>query len=514
MAKFIAKSGKVIGTSAGAQDGDALIFDGASSLFSPGGETVVKTMLQDHGHQFGRQHVYGNQVFIAGNNAAERIGGWGETNHLLFSKPRPFNKEHPVDITKLVVSFGAAHVIGDGKLYSCGDDDLGTQGRDGSPNNIGSVREFILNEDPKVYGPGIEVLDVWTERLSASVSTDSTGAVHVQVNDNGTYKLYCFGYNGYGQLGLGGTSNQGAITQGTQNLLAQFDGKRVVSYDNHSWCVMVSFDDGSLYGAGYNAHGQIGGSYVGSAAAFQQSLHADTSPMDNVIDAVTVYSEGYGVCAFALKNDGTVWSAGDNIDGGLGTGGSGDTTRFYPVKLDASTNVTGITKIIDGGRGQIFMHNETTGEVFATGRNHDGVFGDGSALYTKRSDFCFKIQDNVEKFWVLGRNEAGWIAGFWKFIGDDELYASGGGNDHITGRWNSDTGARSTLERVPFPNKVGEIIDIKYNGAVSGGGVYIGCAALTDAGEIFVWGENYNAACFISSSITHFQQPVLLNDYK
>lgn len=513
MSKIISKAGTIIGDTTGAADGVGLVYDQASALFTPG-SSGLKTMLQDHGHQYGRQHVYGNQVYVAGNSASERIGGWGESGTLYYSKPRPFNKEHPVEITKLVVTFNSMHVVGDGKLYSCGDDDYGTQGRDGSPNNVGSSRAFILNEDPLVYGPGIEVLDVWTERLSSSTSTDETGAVHVQVNDNGIYKLYCFGRNFRAQLGLGGTANQGAVTQGTQGLLSQFDGKRVVAYDNHSWCVMVVFDDGTMFGAGYNIHAQIGGAFIGASAAFQQSLDFNNNPMTDVIAAQVVYSESIGVCSFALKSDGTVWSAGDNIDGGLGTGAANDTTRFYPVMLDASTPITGITKIIDGGRGQIFMHNEVSGEVFATGRNHDGVFGDAAAAYTKRSDYAFKIQDNVEKFWVVGRNESGWCTSFWKFVGDDELYSAGHGVDYITGRWNDETATSSVLERVPFPNKAGEIIDIKYNGAVSGGNSYQGCAALTDAGEIFVWGENAHACNFGSYNTSHYQQPVLLNDYK
>ena len=348
MSNLISKSGKKIGEVTSPQDGDLLKYNSATGRLEnlqPAAEPQPKTMLANIGHGYGRVHVYGNQVFIAGNNGVERVYGWGENNSLYYSKPRPFDIQ-PKEIVWMAQNFAQIHVVdAEGYLYSCGDDDLGSLGTGSYLSGSASTREFKRNIDPNLYGPGKSVIAVWNERLSESTSTDSTGAVHVQVNDNGVYKIWAFGYNGNGQLGIGGTANTGTPTQGS---LVVLDGKKVVAYDSHSYVTMMAMDDGSLWGAGYNNHGQLGIDFIGNSAISQAKDHTGAF-MSDVIDVKIVYSSGIGVCSFALKSDGTVWSCGDNIDGGLGWGSAGNTQYFRQVMLNATTPLTGITKIEDAG---------------------------------------------------------------------------------------------------------------------------------------------------------------------
>ena len=506
MSKLISRSGKHIGELTDPQSTDDIVYDSDTGKWVNSKKPVTK--LADIGHGFGRVHVYGNNIFCAGNNGVERVYAWGEVNSLYYSKPRGI--EYPInEVVWLAQNFAQLHFIDDkGHLYSCGDDDLGSLGDGNLRSGSSSRRDFLRNEDPLLFGPGITVEKVWNERLSSNTSTDATGCVHCLVNDNGTYKTYGWGYNGNGQVGHGGTANTGV-----PQLLPELDGLEIVDYDSHSYTVMLVGADGSLWGAGYNNHRQLGIDYVGNASLSQSKDHTGAF-MSDVIQIKIVYTEGISVCSFALKSDGTVWSCGDNIEGGLGVGDRTDTQYFRQVMIDATTPLGGITRIEDGGRGQIFAFNETFNTVWATGRNHDGVFGDGSAAYSTVSDFARVIQTNVENFWILGRNEAGWITSFWKFIGDDELYAAGSATDYIAGYWDSSTGYSNVLKRVPFANKKGNIINIRYNGAVTTGDAYHGAMALTDEDEIFVWGDNGHACNLGENSITHWQQPILLNDYK
>ncbi len=78
--------------------------------------------------------------------------------------------------------------------------------------------------------------------------------------------------------------------------------------------------------------------------------------------------------SFALKNDGTVWSWGDNSYGSLGDGTVVDKTS--PVQVG---NLAGVVKIASG-----YIHSlalKSDGTVWAWGYNGQGELGDGGTTY-------------------------------------------------------------------------------------------------------------------------------------
>ncbi len=127
-------------------------------------------------------------------------------------------------------------------------------------------------------------------------------------------KLYGWGYNGEGELGIGNTNIQYSPVQtGTDN-----DWIMVGGVDLHTLAIK---SDGTLWAWGYNAYGELG---TGNT---QQQLSPVQSGNDNHwmdVSAVNFSSMG-------LKADGTLWVWGSNADSVLGIGNATD--QHIPVQL-------------------------------------------------------------------------------------------------------------------------------------------------------------------------------------
>ena len=88
-----------------------------------------------------------------------------------------------------------------------------------------------------------------TGRSAMSVST---GPSHTcAILDDGSLK--CWGYNYYGQLGIGSTTNQN-----TPQLVSLGTGRTAVGVSRGYYHTCAVLDDGSLKCWGYNAQGQLG----------------------------------------------------------------------------------------------------------------------------------------------------------------------------------------------------------------------------------------------------------------
>ena len=72
-------------------------------------------------------------------------------------------------------------------------------------------------------------------------------------------------------------------------------------------------NDGTVWATGYNVNGQLG-----LVATTQQNRAVQvTDSLGNYITNISAISAGYNHTVF-LKSDGTVWATGDNNDGELG----------------------------------------------------------------------------------------------------------------------------------------------------------------------------------------------------
>ena len=176
--------------------------------------------------------------------------------------------------------------------------------------------------------------------------------------------LWAWGYNAYGQLGLGDTTNRSSPTR--------------LGTDTHWVAVACGFDhslalksDGSLWAWGDNTYGQLGlGSSDPTARLTPTQVSTDTN-----WTAVTCG----GTYTVATKSDGSLWAWGYNGDGQLG---QGDTlTRTAPVAVQAGAPVTAVTWSAHGPRVSAGVDDSAVtnaaGITLAWGFNEDGELGLG-----------------------------------------------------------------------------------------------------------------------------------------
>ena len=193
----------------------------------------------------------------------------------------------------------------------------------------------------------------WSATASAKSHSISTKA-------NGT--LWSWGDNTYGQLGLGNTTlysspmQVGALT--TWTVLSTNSGTGNVPFS------MALKSDGTLWGAGRNAYGTLGNSNTTNVSSFTQ------------VGALTTWSKisvGFG-SAIAIKTNGTLWAWGYN---GLGQLGLNNISNYSsPVQVGSLTTWAKVTSNYYSTAAI-----KTDGTLWTWGYNSAGQLGLGNLTY-------------------------------------------------------------------------------------------------------------------------------------
>lgn len=176
---------------------------------------------------------------------------------------------------------------------------------------------------------------------------------NIALKNDGT--VWTWGFNNVGQLGDGTNTSSNVPLQvpGLTDVVAVAGG----SY-YHS---LVLKNDGTVWGWGYNYHGQLG-----------DGTNNDTNvPVQaNTPFGILALVMG-GDASFALLSDGSVYSWGNNE---LGQLGDGTTNNSNTPALVAGLN--GIVALAAGIESIVAL--DQTGALHAWGRNFFGEFGDGT----------------------------------------------------------------------------------------------------------------------------------------
>ena len=173
-------------------------------------------------------------------------------------------------------------------------------------------------------------------------------------------EIWSYGYNGYGQLGTGDTSNKILPTYtGTTNIV------QIGLGTTHAIAVDT---DGHVWTWGYNNYGQLGnGTTSGTTLQKQQVKSPDgKGVLENIVSVAA--GDSYSV---ALDKNGNVYTWGYNGYGNLGLGNTD--YRTLPVKVD---NLQGIIKIAAGNVSTFAIDNNN--HLWAAGYNGYGNLGDGT----------------------------------------------------------------------------------------------------------------------------------------
>ncbi len=167
-----------------------------------------------------------------------------------------------------------------------------------------------------------------------------------------------WGGNLYGQCG-----NPTQKDQYTPTVVSYID--HVIALAVESGSTEVLKNDGTVWGWGYNGHGELGDGTT------LPTLYNRTKPVQAIgVSGVSALAGGSSH-TIALKEDGTIWTWGNNSFGQLGIGTTSQSTT--PVKL---TGINGIKAIAGGGYYSVALKED--GTVWAWGHNMSGQLGDGT----------------------------------------------------------------------------------------------------------------------------------------
>ena len=245
----------------------------------------------------------------------------------------------------------------DGSVWSCGGNTWGQLGL----NNTNNKHTFTkvttnINNDVKQIACGI-------------------GHTFILKNDGSVWSC---GYNEYGQLGLGDTTTYKTFTQVTTNINS--DVKHIVCGSNYTFILK---NDGSVWSCGNNAYGQLGLNDTDNRTVFTQI----TTNINN--DVKQIACSSISIHTFILKNDGSIWSCGINEEGQLGLGTSD--TNAHSTFTQVTTNINNDVKQVACGEYHTFIL-KNDGSVWSCGNNEDGQLGLGNT--TKRKSFT-QVTTNI-----------------------------------------------------------------------------------------------------------------------
>ena len=253
-----------------------------------------------------------------------------------------------MDVKPKYIACGSTHTVvlmTDGSLYGTGNNGYGQLTRaTPSPYKITELTEFEM------------------PTLSAGVKPKyiACGSTHtVVLMTDGS--LYGTGYNGYGQLGLGDTTNKSSLTQiPMPTLSAGVKPKYIACGSGHTIVLMT---DGSLYGTGDNGYGQLTGS--GDKRVLTK-IEMPTIPAG----LKPKYIACGGFHTVVLMTDGSLYGTGYNAYGQLtGTGNKSSLTKIDMPTLSDGSKPT--PKYIACGSLYTVVLM-TDGSLYGTGYNLNG----------------------------------------------------------------------------------------------------------------------------------------------
>lgn len=309
------------------------------------------------------------KVWSCGYGGVGANGTGGLSNlALLFNIPGTFFNNKPVKQLSFYGYFAANTVLAltaDGKAYGWGNNSYAELGNGGTgtvptPISVGASYTF---SDIKLVGGN----DYGSSLLL----------------EQGTGRVLCSGYNGYGQLSQGNTTNRTSLgyylkSAGTPLGNVGLEGKVIKAigsgYGSYCYTVLLT-DQGKVFTAGYNGYGQRGNGGTGNTGAgYAQEVMAS--------GAVDIYvatgNTSYGV-TMIKKSDGSVWAAGYSGHGNFGNGGTASVNSTFTQVWDPVAQGTTARKVILCGSANYFTSYllGNNGVLYACGRNDYGQLGIG-----------------------------------------------------------------------------------------------------------------------------------------
>ena len=161
--------------------------------------------------------------------------------------------------------------------------------------------------------------------------------------------------------------------------------KRYNKDSSSMYSMFMIKNDGSLWACGYNARGQLG---LGNINTPITTFTQVTTNINNDVKQVACGGDknGYGY-AFVIKNDGSLWACGVNSSGQLGLGDTTNRNTFTQVTTNINNDVK---QVVCGSEHTFIIKND--GSIWSCGNNTGGQLGLGDT--TNRNTFT-KVTTNI-----------------------------------------------------------------------------------------------------------------------
>lgn len=308
---------------------------------------------------------------------------------------------------------------------------------------------------------GVQYSGIWN--LSSQANAQAAGTWPYP----GAGKLYAWGANTYGQLGLGNTTAYSSPKQvGTLSNWLTLAAAAYCSYGIKA--------DGTLWAWGYNNNGQLG---LGNTTNY--SSPKQVGALTNWLQIAAGYYNG---AALAIKKDGTLWAWGRNQEGELGLGN----IIYYssPKQVGSLTNWAVVAI-----KAASVWAIKTDGTLWSWGKNSSGQLGLGNT-----TAYSSPKQVGALTNWLRltsGGYQSGWSAAAIKT--DGTLWMWGRGNFGILGLGNT--------TYYSSPKQVGALT----NWAYVDHGRWHTIASKTD-GTLWSWGRNESGQLGLNNT-TYYSSP-------
>jgi alpha-tubulin suppressor-like RCC1 family protein len=289
------------------------------------------------------------------------------------------------------IAAGVGHSVAlkqDGTVWTWGSNSSGQLG-DGMTIDP-SQPPYGQTTPVQVLGPG------GSGFLTGVAAIAGGGYYTVALKQEGT--VWAWGDNSSGQLGDGTTTSHSTPVQvlGAGGIGLLTGVKAIAAAFGYTVALK---QDGTVWAWGYNGDGELGD---GTETGYSTPVQVVGPGGIGFLTGVTAIAVGLDHTV-ALKQDGTVWTWGLNEYGQLGDGTTN--SQSTPVQVlgpDGSGFLTGVTAIAAGGEHTVALKQD--GTVWTWGENYAGELGDGTVTSTDPYGKSTPVQ-------VLGLNGSGFLTG-------------------------------------------------------------------------------------------------------
>jgi alpha-tubulin suppressor-like RCC1 family protein len=259
-------------------------------------------------------------------------------------------------------------LFNNGEVYAWGYNGHGAVGNATTGDNQGTYPYRCGNNNGTTVLRGLKAV-----RIASTMRMGSNTAVsNYALMSNG--QLYAWGYNGYGQLGVGDTAVRNVPTLVNQGNLGGSAIVDIFAQGNDYGILHVITANGNMYACGYNGYGELG---IGSTAnqsllTFSKAWGTTTTRIRKFVTSTRQSASSAAV----LAADGTLWTWGFNNYGQLALNDTTQRNSPTQVTFPFSTGWTNVWYTA-GAHTQLFATNSN-----AAPTTYPGYTATTNALYS------------------------------------------------------------------------------------------------------------------------------------